>query len=163
MINFSSRKSSDQPHKTKLDYKIIRNATIVLIVFIIPMSYSHEIGHAIICASEGNLFQINMSLNNASLVCLGTLENIELFYVFGGFFAMSLALIPFVKYSWMINHKWAVIVSLSFAIGHGINAVIEWGLTLWYLEKGLGPELLMNMTSFFVYFALLVYFGRKNE
>lgn len=159
MTNFIS---SDSKSKRKLDYKIIRNATIVLIVFIIPMSYFHEIGHAIICASEGNSFQINMSFTNASLVCLGTLENSELFYVFGGFFAMTITLIPFVKYSWMINHKWAVIVCLSFAIGHGINAVIEGGLTLWYLENGLGPELILNMTSFFVYFGLLVYFGRQK-
>ena len=158
MTSFLSKYKSNQ----KLDFKLVRNATIVLIVCILPMSYAHEIGHAIICVSEGNYFQIHMGVDNASLVCLGTISNSELFYFFGGFFATIIALVPFAKYTWMKNHRWAVIASLTFATGHGINAIIEVGFTDWYLENGLGPELLLNFTSLMAYFVMLVYFGRKQ-
>ena len=158
MTRFLSKSNSNQ----KLDFKVLRNATIVLILCIIPMSYVHEIGHAIICVSEGNYFQISMGVDNASLICLGTVENTVLFYAFGGFFAMGIALVPFVKFSWMKNHRWAMIVSLTLATGHGINGLVEVALTDWYLENGLGSELFLNFTSLMLYFVFLVYFGRQK-
>ena len=87
--------------QTTLDYKTFRNATILLAILIIPMSYIHETGHAIVCASQGNEFKIGFSVNGGSLVCLGQLENPVLFYAFGGIFAAIVALMPLTKFDWI--------------------------------------------------------------
>jgi len=69
-----------------IDYDILKKATILMIILIIPMSYVHEVGHAIICSLENNEFHISVGVNGGSLVCIGNLENKVMFYAFGGFF-----------------------------------------------------------------------------
>ena len=149
--------------QTTLDYKTFQNATILLVILIIPMSYIHETGHAIICSVEENEFNLSVGINGGSLVCLGELENKILFYSFGGLFAMLVALSPFVNFTWMKENRWALIVSLSLAIGHGTNAIVETIFNSWYLQQTIGPLILLNGVSISAYFLLLFYLGRKNE
>jgi len=146
-----------------LDFKTFRNATILLAILIIPMSYIHETGHAIVCASQGNEFKIGLGVNGGSLVCLGQLENPVLFYAFGGIFAAIVALIPLIKFDWIKKNRWVLIPSLSLAIAHGVNAIVEAGFNKWYLQHTTEPLILLNGISFSAYFLLLLYFGRKTR
>jgi len=146
-----------------IDYDILKKATILMIILIIPLSYVHETGHAIICTVEENEFHLSVGINGGSLVCLGELENKILFYSFGGLFAMLVALSPFVNFTWMKENRWALIASLSLAIGHGINAIVETIFNSWYLQQTIEPIILLNLVSISAYVLLLFYYGRKNE
>ncbi len=145
----------------KIDFKITRNATILLILLIIPMNFFHEIGHGIVCALEGNQYEIHLGFTS-SLLCFGSVTNDFAFYSFGGLFALALVLLPFLKFSWIRTHPWIMIVCLSFAFGHGINAIIETGFTLWYLQNDIISQIILNFISFSSYVGFLILFGRKK-
>ena len=146
-----------------VNYDILKKASLLMIILIIPMSYVHETGHAIICSLEENEFHLAVGINGGSLVCLGGLENKILFYAFGGLFATLVALAPLVNFRWMKKNSWALIVSLSLAMGYGVNAIVEIVFNNWYLQQTIEPLILLNGVSISVYFLLLLYFGRKNE
>jgi len=145
-----------------IDYDILKKATILMIILIIPMSYVHEIGHAIICSLEENEFHISVGVNGGSIVCIGQLENKILFYAFGGFFVTMVSLIPLTNYSWVKRNSWILIVSLSFALAHGINAIVETVFNKWYLENLTESLILLSLISFACYFLMLIIFGKKR-
>ena len=146
----------------KIDFKIARNATVLLILLVIPMSIIHETGHGLICEIEGNQSQISIGLTNSSLICFGEITNEFAFYVSGGLFAMGVSLLPFFKISWIKNNPWVMIVSLSFAIGHGINSIIEVSVTSWYLQNEITSQIILNFISFSSYIVFLALFGRQK-
>lgn len=151
-----------QSSKSKLDFRVLTLATILLIALIVPMNYVHEIGHGIICALEGNQFQIHIGVDNSTLICIGGSQNTELFFVFGGLFASLVCAIPLIKYSWLKKYPWIIIPILTLSIGHGINAIIEVSLTDWYMQNGVMPEITLGMISLMCYFGVLIYFGRTK-
>lgn len=146
----------------KIDYKTARNATILLILLILPLSFFHEAGHGIVCAIEGNQSQMDLGINGSYLLCFGHLNNQLAFYLAGGLFAMSIALLPFLKFSLIRDKPWIMIVCLALAAGHGINAIIEAGFTSWYLQNDIISQIILNFTSFALYVGFLILFGRKK-
>ena len=146
----------------KIDFKIVRNATILLILLVIPLNFVHELGHGLICELEGNQSQISIGLPNSSLLCFGGISNNFLFYVSGGLFAMGISLLPFCKISWIRNHPWIMITSLSLALGHGVNSIIEVTITSWYLQNEITSQIILNFISFSSYIVFLIIFGRTK-
>ncbi len=146
----------------KIDYKIARNATILLILLIIPTSFFHELGHGIVCSLEGNQYQMNVGINGSSLQCFGNLTYHLAFYLTGGLFAMTLTLLPFVKFSWIKSKPWIMIPCLALAFGHGINALIETVFTSWYLQNNIIFQITLNFISFSIYVGLLILLGKQK-
>jgi len=77
------------------------------------------------------------------------------------FFATIVSLIPLINYSWVKRNSWILIVSLSFALAHGINAIVETVFNKWYLENLTESLILLSLISFACYFLMLIVFGRK--
>ena len=146
----------------KIDYKIARNATLLLILLIIPTSFFHEVGHGIVCSLEGNQYQMNIGISGSSLQCFGSLTNHLAFYLAGGLFAMTLTLLPFLKFSWIKRKPWIMITCLALAFGHGINAIIETGFTSWYLQNDVNSQIILNFISFSSFVGFLILFGRQK-
>ena len=67
---------------------------LLLILFLFPLSYVHELGHAAVCASEGKEFEISLGADGGKMVCFGEVDNQTLFHAAGGLTAMSVAFVP---------------------------------------------------------------------
>ena len=149
--------------QSHLDFKIVRNATILILTFSIPLIYVHEFGHAIVCAADGFSYDLHIGLVSGYLNCHGTPTDLTLFHFSGGILAMSVSLVPFSNWKWIRKNKAVMIACLSFAIGHGLNAIIETVFYNWYVEQTSLASIPINIVSFGSFIGLLVLFGRSGN
>jgi len=55
-----------------------------------------------------------------------------------------------------------MITSLSLALGHGVNSIIEVTITSWYLQNEITSQIILNFISFSSYIVFLIIFGRTK-
>ena len=142
-----------------LDVKIMLKSILLLLIFSIPFNFVHEIGHVIICTTEGNEFNLTLSLIGGSVICFGDeLKNPDLYHAFGGVFAMGIALVPL-----FLRRNYISIAFLSFAISHGLNAVIETTMHSSYIENIELWGVLLAVINIIVFASLLCLFSMKKS
>ena len=148
--------------KRKLKFRVAIPAFALLVVLMFPFSYIHELGHASVCASEGNTFDITIDLNGGHIVCHDTVNNHTLYTMMGGLLAMSIAALPFIFYNKIKKYSFLVIAFAVLAIGHGINAGIETILFDSYITDTQTWAMFFGMINFIILLALCLKFSKKE-
>ena len=146
----------------KLQFRVAIPAFIFLIVLMFPFSYIHELGHASVCAAEGNTFEIMVNLNGGQMICHNEVENFTIYKMMGGTLAMVIASMPFLFYNKIKKYSFIVIAFGVLAIGHGLNAVIETMLFDSYIENTQTLAMMFGMINFFIFIALCLKFSKKE-
>lgn len=127
-----------------------------MLILIIPFGIIHELGHGIICASEGIEFTTHISPFGSSIICHGDVANKDLFHVMGGLLASVVAITPYLFAKKHLEKlPYLSIVLLSLAVGHAVNAVIETAFFDSYIDNNIVTVFSINMVSMiaFIYFA----------
>ena len=147
---------------TKLDFKIIVKAVLILFAIMLPLSYVHESGHATICDMEGHTYDISVDLTGGSIICHGDVDNVLLYRAAGGLTAMIVSFSPLLAYSWMKKHPYFLIAFLAMGIGHGLNAGIETLLFDSYITDHKMWSSLMGFFAFLIFLAISFKFAKKE-
>lgn len=131
----------------------------LLLVLSSPFAFLHEMGHAIICVSEGFTFTLFFGLAAFGLECMGEPVNSMLYHMFGGLFAAMVAAIPFVFYSKIKRYPFIIIAFLTVLTGHAINAAVETLMFDYYITQTKYASLFVLIPSLAAFFIYLFYFG----
>ena len=148
--------------RTKLDFAIIAKSAIILIAMIYPLSYAHEFGHAIVCASEGFDFDITVDALGGRMVCLGDVSNDVMFRMMGGVLAMITAILPLIKWDWCKRHPYILIPCAVLGIGHGLNAILETVTYEIYFSSHVLLTSFMGFFEFVIFFLFMIKFAKKK-
>ena len=148
--------------KRKLKFRVAIPAFALLVVLMFPFSYIHELGHASVCASEGNTFDITIDLNGGHIVCHDTVNNHTLYTMMGGLLAMSIAALPFIFYNKIKKYSFVVIAFAVLAIGHGINAGIETIFYETYMQDAVLWGMIMGLFAFLMFIGLATRYAKKE-
>ena len=135
---------------------------LLLILFLFPLSYVHELGHAAICASEGKEFEISLGADGGKMVCFGEVDNQTLFHAAGGLTAMSVAFVPLLFLGWTRRHPYVLIAFTVLGIGHGFNAAVETMIFDNYMENNVMWASVLGMINFVTFIALMFKFGKRK-
>jgi len=106
-----------------INYGTVIKAVIFLGLIYLPVGYIHETGHAMACNFGGGMSTIDFSFSQESTICAGPINNHFVYLLSGGLLAAFVLSLPLIF--WKVLPNFIKIVLLTFAIGQGINAIVE--------------------------------------
>ena len=112
-------------NKNLQGYGIVYKSLVFFFILYLPVLYTHEIGHALACVFEGGQVEtLYVSwTGEGHSNCIPEPNNQFLYHISGGAFASVLSATLLIL--WRTIPNYAKIVSMTFAINQGINALIE--------------------------------------
>jgi len=142
----------------KLDYRVFKYSTILLVALVIPFNAIHELGHLIPCWLDGFEGTMSVGLMGSYAICNG-LQGSLLFAFAGGFLAFMVAFVPLV-FTKIRKNPTLVIVLGSFGIAHFMTAILEPFAKEFYMSNE--ATIPVSMISFIIFAVLLGIFGRTE-
>lgn len=140
--------------------RIIGYSYLLYIVFIIPVSLLHELGHVAICSANGYQFDMWLDLRGGHSLCYGTPGDNLVIGAMGGIFGLvaSLGILAF----WYCFCKKAVAiaaVALALMLDQGIKILLEGFLPGLYSAGRF--DLLITILQITSVAVVAIYFTRK--
>jgi hypothetical protein len=140
--------------------RIIGYSYLLYIVFIIPVSLLHELGHVAICSANGYQFDMWLDLRGGHSICYGTPGDNFVMGAMGGIFGLlaSLGILAF----WHYFCKKAVpiaAVALALMLDQGIKIFLEGFLPGLYSAGRF--DLLISILQIITVAVFAIYFTRK--
>ncbi len=122
----------------------------------------HEIGHALVCMSEGGVPTLNVSWTGEGHgSCSPEPHNQFLYHISGGTFASALSATLLIL--WRTIPNYVKIVSITFTIVQGINALIESFANNSYLNDPIMRDIVFNVITFAVFTGLMFLYVRQTS
>ena len=140
--------------------RIIGYSYLLYIVFIIPISLFHELGHGAFCSANGYQFEIWLDLRGGHSLCYGIAGSNLLMGAIGGMFGLlaSLGILAF----WHYFSKTIVplaAVALALMLDQGLKIVLEGFLPRLYSAGRF--DLLITILQIISVAVFAIYFARK--
>ena len=148
--------------KTILDNRIVFRSLALLVIFFIPVTYVHELGHAMVCSAEGHEYKIAVGVNGGYTICSENLQNVVLYRMMGGTLATVVVILPLVHWQWIRKNPSVLIVSLSFATGNAFNAIIETLAYQSYMHDRMMWNVVASTLSAFIFIGFVFAFARNR-
>jgi len=142
----------------KLDYRVFKYSTILLVALVIPFNAIHEFGHLIPCYLSGFEGTMSVGLMGSFATCNG-LQGSLLFAFTGGFFALMVAFIPLVFTKIRKNPIFLIVLG-SFGIAHFMTAILETFARDFYMSSE--ATIPVSLISFMIFAVLLGTFGKTE-
>jgi hypothetical protein len=142
----------------KLDYRVFKYSTLLLVALVIPFNAIHEFGHLIPCYLSGFEGTMSVGLMGSSATCNG-LQGSLLFAFTGGFFALLVAFIPLVFAKIRKNPIFLIVLG-SFGIAHFMTAILETFARDFYMSSE--AVIPISMISFMLFAVLLGTLGKTE-
>jgi len=142
----------------KLDYRVFKYSTILLVALVIPFNAIHEVGHLIPCWLNGFEGDMSVGLMGSYAVCSG-LKGDSTYYFAGGFLALMVAFAPLVVKKIRSNPSLTIVLS-SFGIGHFITAILETFARDFYMSDQ--ATIIVSMMSFMIFAVMLGTLGKTE-
>jgi hypothetical protein len=120
-----------------------------------PSVYVHEIGHMLVCASNGSNFVLGVHAFGGTLHCASIPGDGLLFLSFGGIFAAIVLASPFVAWKKIIQRTYLSVPLVSLIAGHVVNSVLEGFFNIWYMTHFVLAIILVNAVIVAVFLSLL--------
>ena len=140
------------PFNLRTAYKSV----ILLLVFFLPFTAVHELGHAVMCSSGKYDIKI---FPTGETYCYGEIENPSLYRFFGGALACLVSLVIAISFR---KNPFVLISFLSLAIGNGFNAIIETIQYQSYIGNSFAWTVTMAASNYLTFFGLLFVFGKNK-
>jgi hypothetical protein len=125
-VNFLDKIIISVHHEKRQSYGIILKSVMFFFILYIPVVYVHEIGHTLVCFYEGDqvvTFTVSWITGVGHSSCSPEPNNQFLYHIAGGAFASVVSATFLIL--WRTIPNYVKIVSITFAITQGINAIIE--------------------------------------
>ncbi len=142
----------------KLDYRVFKYSTILLVALVIPFNAIHEFGHLIPCYLTGFEGTMSVGLMGSFATCNG-LQGSLLFAFTGGFFALMVAFVPLLFTKIRKNPIFLIVLG-SFGIAHFMTALLETFARDFYMSSE--AMIPISMISFVLFAVLLSIFGKTE-
>jgi hypothetical protein len=125
--------------------------------------YIHEFGHCLICSFEGDqVVELYVTwTGEGHSRCIPEPNNQLLYHFLGGGFASIVSSILLL--AWRRIPNYVKIVSLTFVISQGMNAVVEAFAHDSYMSNHLMRYTLFNVITFVLFAGLLILYIRRHS
>ena len=113
-------------NEKRQSYGIIYKSLVLFFILYLPVAYTHELGHVLVCKYEGVqvvTFYVDWLTGVGHTTCVPEPNDKFLFHISGGVFASVVSATLLIL--WRTIPNYVKIVSITFAIIQGINALIE--------------------------------------
>ena len=142
-------------------YGIIYKSLAFFLILYIPVLYTHELGHALACIYEGDQVEtLYVSwTGEGHTKCIPEPINQFLYHISGGAFASVLSATLLVL--WRTIPNYAKIVSITFAVCQGINALVEAFAYTSYVNDSFTRNIVFNVITFALFTGLLILYIRQ--
>ncbi|MEO9276675.1 MAG: hypothetical protein ABI340_02685 [Nitrososphaera sp.] len=145
-----------------LDYGIVYRALLLLVIFFLPIGYIHESGHALGCLYGEGKYLISFSITGEqSTICSGNINDEFLYHFAGGSLAAAVSAIPLVF--WNRLPPYVKIISLSFAIGQGLNGFVESVFYESYITQSKLWSIVFAEVGLALFFGLVMKYARIKK
>lgn len=132
--------------------------TVGLYLILLPLfSIIHEYGHAINCYTQGNTFEIHLSLFLNYVTCHGSGYDVSAYRMFGGFLSASVAFILFASLKSVLVRKLKFIAIVLVVIGttQFFNMVMETYANDFYMNSSQIMTAVNTLMSMMMLFFLI--------
>ncbi len=159
-VNFLDKIIISVHHEKRQSYGIILKSLVFFLILYYPVLVTHEIGHALVCVSEGGVPTLDVSLTGEGHgTCTPEPDNQFLYHISGGVFASVLSGILLIL--WRTIPNYVKIVSVTFATIQGINALIEAFANASYISDPSMRYIVFNVITFALFTGLLFLYIRE--
>lgn len=160
-VNLSDKVIVFIQNKNLQSYDIIYKSLVFFLVLYLPVLFAHEFGHALICVFEGGQAEMpSVSwIGEGYTNCIPEPNNQFLYHISGGGFASVLSATLLIL--WKAIPNYVKIVSITYAIGQGINAIIETFAYASYINDSSMRYILFNVITFALFTGLLLLYIRQ--
>jgi len=148
-------------NKNRQGYGIVYKSLVFFFILYLPVLYTHEIGHALACVFEGGQVEtLYVSwTGEGHSNCIPEPNNQFLYHISGGAFASVLSSTLLIL--WRTIPNYAKIVSMTFAINQGINALIETFAYDSYINDPFMRNIVLNVITFALFTGLMMLYIRQ--
>ncbi len=162
-VNLSDKVIVFIQNKNLQSYGIIYKSLVFFLILYLPVLYAHEIGHALICVLEGGQAEMpSVSwIGEGYTNCIPEPNNQFLYHISGGGFASVLSSTLLIL--WKMIPNYVKIVSITYATGQGINAIIETFAYASYISDSSMRYILFNVITFALFTGLLLLYIRQSS
>lgn len=149
-------------NENRQSYGIVYKSLAFFLVLYMPVLYTHEIGHSLVCVFEGGQVEtlyVTWTGEGRSS-CIPEPNNQFLYHISGGAFASVLSATLLIV--WRTIPNYVKIVSLTFATSQGINALIEAFVHDGYIDDHFMRYLIFNAITFALFTGLMILYIRQS-
>lgn len=148
-------------NENRQSYGIVYKSLIFFLILYLPVLYVHELGHSLICVFEGGQVEtLYVSwIGEGHSSCSHEPNNQFLYHISGGAFASALSAILLIV--WRTIPNYVKIVSITFAISQGINALVEALAHVNYINDDSTRYLVFNAITFALFTGLMILYIRQ--
>lgn len=143
-------------------YGIVYKSLAFFLILYMPVLYTHELGHSLVCVFEGGhvetLYVSWLGEGNSS--CVPEPDDQFLYHLSGGAFASMLSAILLIV--WRTIPNYVKIVSITFAASQGINALIEAFVHVSYINDHFMRYAVFNVITFTIFTGLMIMYIRQH-
>ena len=138
---------------------IVSAVTIIILFF--PTGFVHELGHILVCASNGYDYVFSIGDLALNVHCSNTPQPILLYFALGGIFGMITSASLFLLKQVRTNHGIFIGVSVT-AFDHFLKAIFETFTHSAYLSN-LNLSIYMSVLTVFFMLGLFVFFSMRDK
>ncbi len=142
--------------------RILGYSYLLYIVFIIPVSLIHEVGHIAICWASGYQFEVWLDIRGGHSLCYEVFGNNQVMGVMGGIFG-SLASLGILAV-WYLSSKRLVpfaVVAFALLLDQGSKIILEGFFPRLYSDGNF--DLLITISQVISVALFAVYFARRQR
>jgi hypothetical protein len=142
--------------------RILGYSYLLYLVFIIPVSLIHEVGHIAICWASGYQFDVWLDLRGGHSICYEEDGNNQIIGVMGGIFGSIASLGILVI--WYLSPKRLVpfaVVASSLLVDQGSKIILEGFLPTLYSDGNF--DLLITISQVISVALFAIYFARRQR
>lgn len=144
-------------------YGIIYKSVVFFLILYYPVLFTHEVGHALVCVMEGgqvDKFDVSLQTGGGNGSCILPEQNNQfLYHISGGAFASVLSATLLI--AWRIIPNYVKIVSITFTIIQGINALVESFAYDSYINDPTMRSIVFNVITFALFTGLMFLYIRQ--
>jgi hypothetical protein len=149
-------------NEKRQSYGIIYKSVLFFLILYYPVLYAHELGHALVCVLEGGQSEIpyvSLSGEGHGSCTYPEPHDLFLYHISGGAFASALSATLLIL--WRSIPNYVKIVSITFAIVQGLNALIESFANSSYLNDPTMRSIIFNVITFALFTGLMFLYVRQ--
>lgn len=139
---------------------LIVTAVTVLVLFF-PTGFAHELGHIVVCASNGYEYDFSFGDLAMNVSCSSLPQPILLYFALGGIFGMIASVSLFLSKRVRTNHGIFIGVSVT-AFDHFLKSIFETFAHSAYLSNW-SLSVYMSAFTAFLLIGLLVFFSNREK
>lgn len=149
------------PRKILVKNRLLIVSAVTIIILFFPTGFVHELGHILVCASNGYDYTLSVGEFALNVHCSASPQPILLYFALGGIFGMVASLSLFLSKKIRINPGIFIGASVT-AFDHFLKAIFETFTHSAYLSNW-SLSIYMSMLTAFLMISLLMFFSMRAK